>query len=92
MKNYKNGGSTYAVTGAQSTTCNANGNSCTITVTPVVSANNFTTISYSYECLDQSYSLGLYSFKSQYLFYVVIGIDFLCCIIIGLFYCSESKA
>jgi hypothetical protein len=85
--NYQSG-STVAMTGSPTTSCTSDGSSCTITFTPATYQSSYLTIAYSYECLDQKYVLGSVTMKSQNLLYGVVGIDFLCCIILTLFYCS----
>lgn len=96
IKKYQNADSTYStssyILSGNTLSCNSKKSSCT--VNPVFNPlrPSFTTVAYSFQCVNQVYELQGVSGKSEYLLYSVVGIDLLCCLIITLFYCSEIKA
>lgn len=76
--------------GGYTNSCNSAFSSCIVSFTPTTTSSS--TIAVSYACLKQNYQLGDSSIKSQYLLYIVVCIDLLCCIVLVLFFVSESKA
>jgi hypothetical protein len=93
---YQTNDNTYStqsyVTSSNASGCDTSKSSCSISVNFQLTRPNFTTVAYGYQCTNQVYKLSNLNLDSRYLFYAVVSIDLLCCLIFTLFYCSETKA
>lgn len=65
---------------------NCTDNACSASITINNTSNPFRTIAYSYQCLDQKYTLGSISVSSSALIYFVVALDMLTCVLFVVFY------
>lgn len=81
----------FSDTNSQINTCSGNAQTCTISMDLSTNFSNSATVSFGFACLDQVYYFGS-QVSSSTLFYLLIAADLLICVILIIFYMSQSFA